>query len=292
MKLRRFAGYLKNKTFYNLAYLLYCIASRRRVYLDETKFNSLLKKYEKFKPWSHYDYSDKEQTDVANKRLELLIKENNGVMPKSVCEIGPGSGRLLQAFANAGCDKVIGVDIQNPAIPDERIKYSTKGVHEMNDIEDNSIDMIYSFDAFEHIPDPINGFKNCLKKLKPGGRLYVQIGPTYYSPWGYHYYIALNMPYVNVLFSEETLKKYVENKGIKIAWTNRVAASNYIKYFQNLHTDYNLEFLKYDFAWYNSSMIIKYPDIFKSKQDATFDDFFIGAIEVKIQKSNTSDYLR
>ncbi|MHB8261600.1 MAG: class I SAM-dependent methyltransferase [Bacteroidia bacterium] len=206
--------------------------------------------------------------------------------------MGPGSGRLLKQFADMGCLQVYGVDIQQPNNPDPRVNYFTDGVHQMSHIADNSIDFIYSIDTFEHIPDPVAGIKKCIQKLKPGGIFYLQIGGNYFSPWGFHYYHILKVPYLNILFPQEYLVEYASAVNKLYPWTNRVPAHQYIECFEQLPHDAELLWLKYDYMWYFSRFIKNNIEVFKAKNTPCFEDYYIGEIYALIKKSATTEYLR
>ena len=290
---RKFAGNLKNTFFYKRALNKYKKSSAKSYYLDDKLFDNFVKNYETTEAKAHWDYSDDTQIKLANERYKKLIAENGNQIPETVCEIGPGSGRLLEQFIKNGSKTVFGVDIQQPGdFLDKRIKYYTKGVHQMDEVLDNSVDFMYSIDAFEHIPNPVEGLKNCLKKLKPGGTFYLQVGPTYYSPWGFHFYHILKIPYIHILFSEKILMDYAKKVNKTYPWTNKVPASEYMLFFNNLPADIQLLNLRYDYMWYTSKIISKFPHVFKAKPGVQFDDYFIGAIYVKIKKWGADSYLK
>jgi SAM-dependent methyltransferase len=292
MSLRAIAGHIKHKLFYNYAHLRYNLASKQRYFLNEKDFETFVNKYKNVEAKAMWDYSDEGQEALAKERFKMLIAQNNGVVPQSVCEIGPGSGMLLKQFLDAGSTTVLGVDIQKPNNLDPRITYHMGGVHELDNLPDNSIDFMYSIDAFEHIPNPTEGINNCLNKLKPGAKFYLQVGPTYYSPWGFHFYHILKIPYIHVLFPEEYLEAYAKKHNHQFPWTNRVPASAYMHYFNNLPAHTQLLSLRYDYIWFCTRLLARYADVFKAKQGVAFDDYFIGAIFTVLKKSSTTEYLR
>ncbi|MDF2447530.1 MAG: Methyltransferase type 11 [Bacteroidota bacterium] len=292
MTIRQIAAKYKNQYFYNSARRAFEKADAKHFFLDKNKFDEYVERYKIYTAASHWDYSPLGQEMIAKERIGRLLNYNNNKIPEYVCEIGPGSGLLLKQFANLGCKKIYGVDIQQPNNPDSRIEYVTDGVHEMSHIEDSSIDFMYSIDCFEHIPNPVAGLKKCLEKLKPGGIFYLQIGANYFSPWGFHYYHILKMPYPNILFPEEYLKEYAKARNISYPWTNRVPAHEYISFLEKLTPDTELLSLKYDYMWYFSRFIKKEIEVFKAKNIPNFEDYYIGEIYALIKKSETSEYMR
>lgn len=292
MSLRTRLAYLKNKLFYNYALTRFRGASTLRYFLNETDFDRFINKYKHVEASANWDYSDAGQELIAKDRIKMLLNYTNNVVPATVCEIGPGSGMLLKQFADAGSTNVLGIDIQQPHNLDARMQYHLGGVHAIDSIANNSVDFMYSIDAFEHIPNPTEGIANCLTKLKPGATFYLQIGPTYYSPWGFHFYHILRIPYIHILFPEAYLEAYAQQENKQFPWTNRVPASTYLTYLNNLPADVQLVSLRYDYMWFFTRLLAKYADVFKAKQGVKFDDYFVGAIFAVLKKSETSEYLR
>ncbi len=72
------------------------------------------------------------------------------------------------------------------------------------DFADGSFDTIIANDAMEHVGDPDGVLRECLRILKPGGRLYLNF-PPYYHPFGAHLSDAIGIPWVHAFFSEKTL---------------------------------------------------------------------------------------
>ena len=66
-----------------------------------------------------------------------------------------------------------------PANQRDKISFVNKKIE---DIEDNSFDVIFSKDVFEHIEEPKNIMDEMFRVLKPGGECIVGFGPLWYSP--------------------------------------------------------------------------------------------------------------
>ena len=64
---------------------------------------------------------------------------------------------------------------------------------------ENSFDLITSFNSFEHFPDPKGALAELVRVCKPGGKIYLDFGPLYPSPWGLHAW-SLRFPYPQFLF--------------------------------------------------------------------------------------------
>ena len=80
--------------------------------------------------------------------------------------------------------------------------------------EADQFDLIYSYNAFEHIGDPAAALAELARLCKPGGIIYLDFGPLHASAWGLHAYTALRMPYPQFLFSPEFVRRKVEELGL------------------------------------------------------------------------------
>ena len=263
-----------------------------KYFLDDSDFSKMLNNYKKEKPGTFCDYSDEGQMKLAEERLTFLKQITEKTTFNNICEIGPGTGALLTKIVGDCNCYGTGVDIE------EKVKFKhksariiTSGVHIMDEIENESIDLLYSFDAFEHIHNVKDAFFNCLHKLAPGGNMFIKVGPTYYTPWGFHYYHITRIPYVHVLFNEKLLTNYSEQIGIPVPWTNRVPAISYFEILNELPFNIKLLNFWYDFNWYNSDIIIKNPHVFKSKH-INFENFFITSIYFLVKKETNTNYFR
>ena len=99
-------------------------------------------------------------------KFEKEVKESDVLM-----DFGCGGGYLLENFGN----KVkLGFEVNKTAWDELK----SKGIDVYDDFDnilDNSIDSIISNHAMEHVPLPLNSFKDLYKKLKPGGRMVIVI---------------------------------------------------------------------------------------------------------------------
>lgn len=99
-------------------------------------------------------------------KFETEVKESDVLM-----DFGCGGGYLLENFNN----KIkIGFEINKTAW-DEILKKGIEVYDNFDDILDDSIDTIISNHAMEHVPLPLNTFKDLYSKLKPGGKIVIVI---------------------------------------------------------------------------------------------------------------------
>ena len=89
----------------------------------------------------------------------------------------------------------------------------------IEDIDDNSFDVIFSKDVFEHIEEPKNIMDEMFRVLKPGGECIVGFGPLWYSPFGDHGIIksalGFTLPWLHVLIGRPNVIKLYNNSSIK-----------------------------------------------------------------------------
>jgi len=98
--------------------------------------------------------------------------------------------------------------------------------------EDNTFDCVVSFDAFEHFEEPERVLLEAARVVKKGGYIYIAFGPLYMSPRGLHAWRSINVPYCQLLFPEELLKRYTEENGLEpidFAQVNRWTLEDYRK---------------------------------------------------------------
>src|SRR6202034_1843345 len=62
-------------------------------------------------------------------------------------------------------------------------------------LADESVDLVYSYNVFEHLPDPAATVAEVARVLRPGGRFVLTFGPLGWSPHGAHMYKAVGVPH-------------------------------------------------------------------------------------------------
>lgn len=99
----------------------------------------------------------------------------------SIAEFGCGGGLLLSKLK---CQSRVGVEI-NPAARDHAKGIGIRTVENLEEIEDESLDVIISFHALEHCVNPYGIVSEIFKKLKPFGKC-VCVVP--YEPLSFEYF--------------------------------------------------------------------------------------------------------
>ncbi|NUQ20214.1 MAG: class I SAM-dependent methyltransferase [Gemmatimonadaceae bacterium] len=126
-------------------------------------------------------------------------------------EIGAADGMVLRAIAQRG-HTAIGVDILASNL-DARAREA--GVRFIQTdatrlcFPDESVDVVYSFATFEHLPDPDATFAEIVRVLKKGGYACIDFAGLGWTYRGAHMYKTFGIPFITALFTRETIDRYV-----------------------------------------------------------------------------------
>lgn len=151
---------------------------------------------------------------------------------------------------------------------------------------DNRFDFVFSYNSFEHFPDPERALSEAWRVVRPGGYIYLNFGPLYYTPRGSHQYDTISVPYCECLFPDELLAEYAESNGLDLKpfeWMNRWRYSQYRALWDRFAD--RLKVIDYHeiFVPDHVELIERYPTCFRSKT-ADFDDLIVSNIEALFQK--------
>jgi 2-polyprenyl-3-methyl-5-hydroxy-6-metoxy-1,4-benzoquinol methylase len=98
------------------------------------------------------------------------------VQGKRVLDIACGEGYGAAGLAKAGAASVVGVDISPEACETARQKYgldARAGNAQSIPLDDQSVDVVVSFETIEHVEDPAAFVRECVRVLVPSGILVV-----------------------------------------------------------------------------------------------------------------------
>lgn len=117
------------------------------------------------------------------------------VKNKIVLDIASGSGYGTKILADSGAKKVYGVDISKEAIEYAKKNYNAKNIeYRVGDaaeipLEDNSMDVVVSFETIEHVPKYEAFMKEICRVLKSDGVLIVSTPNDEEYPEGNEYHV-------------------------------------------------------------------------------------------------------
>ncbi len=197
-------------------------------------------------------------------------------------DIACGDGLTADAIERLGAD-VIAIDLTDARFvgtcPFKQMDATSMA------FDDNTLDVAYTFDAFEHFSNPQAVLREAHRVLKPGGMLYASFGPLYNSPHGAHQFLSIDVPYCHHLFREEDCNRAAATRNLRPLTKNlnywslrdfRKLFDGCTEQFETIH-----RFEKFNVAFVD--LIREFPSCFRSKVD-DFDELIVRSIEVLLRK--------
>jgi SAM-dependent methyltransferase len=147
-------------------------------------------------------------------------------------------------------------------------------------------DLVVSFEALEHLPDPAGALAECTRAVRTGGWLFLSFGPLYLSPWGLHARRSIAFPYCQALFPREVLEHFARDRGrefIPPGFVNGWRPGQYRALWEGL--DRRLEVVSLEVSRDEShvGLIERYPSCFRDKTDR-FEDLIESSIHVLLRR--------
>ena len=153
-------------------------------------------------------------------KLPRILDRFEGQLPLSprlrYLDMGCGSGELTLGLARAGARDIVGVDFLPRFVELARAQAREAGLEhsvrfECADLRTwqppHRFDVVFSFDALEHIGRPRGFLARMHDFLAPGGVAVISFGPLFHSPFGDHMdeFFRMPIPWRGALFSEQAL---------------------------------------------------------------------------------------
>ncbi len=134
------------------------------------------------------------------------------VRERRVLDFGCGTGEQAEAIARAGAARVVGIDSNPRVLEEARLRtrndpaLGNLSFRDRLDADDRgSFDVVISKDAMEHFAEPEAALQQMAAALDANGRVLVTFGPPWFAPYGSHMHFFTRVPWLNLLFSEETV---------------------------------------------------------------------------------------
>lgn len=162
-----------------------------------------------------YYNNDPFQTSTLERKFGPTLFET--MRGARVLDFGCGRGADAVRMALSGAGVVYGLDVTPSYLDDARRCAEKHGVSDrcffLNPLVDVDAcrelagwaDFVISIDAFEHFADPDGMLVEMHRLLKPGGSVYVNFGPLWYHPYGAHMGHFCRLPWIHLLFTEQTV---------------------------------------------------------------------------------------
>lgn len=258
-------------------------------YYDSLELFQKLQK--EFPPLPEYGYDIYNTWKRGVERTTYLFQEFGFLhdVPKRVLDFGCGDGMVGFIISTYGHNVSL-IDIADWR--DNRAK-NLQFIQKESDklpIPDESYDIVYSYNTFEHVEDPEKILSEFTRVCKNGGFVFLEFGPLYSSPWGLHAYRSLLMPYPQYLFSTHFINERLNELGIYDLGKKLTGLQPLNKWRVNQFED----------LWHNSSckviltsdfivndsftdIIIKFPNAFTGL-DLSYRDITTQGLRVILQK--------
>jgi len=141
-------------------------------------------------------------------KLAILMGDKffGEIAGKVVVDFGCGEGAEAIEMVQRGAKKVIGIDIREDILQTARERAASAGLASACLFQHSTqepVDVVVSFDAFEHFADPLGILRVMDTLLKSDGAVLASFGPTWYHPLGGHLFSVF--PWAHLIFSEEAL---------------------------------------------------------------------------------------
>jgi 2-polyprenyl-3-methyl-5-hydroxy-6-metoxy-1,4-benzoquinol methylase len=146
-------------------------------------------------------------------RVTAAVREYGlPIAGKTVLDFGCNDGALSAGYLKSGAAHVIGVDVDESALNraralhrDDRLRFLKSTVGSIP-IRDSSVDVVVSYDVFEHVSYPPVIARELWRSLKPGG--WALVGTwSWYHPFAPHLWAVMPVPWAHMVVSERTLLK-------------------------------------------------------------------------------------
>ncbi len=162
---------------------------------------------------SYAEWQFEKGEDTIKFYLDKVSPENM-FENKVVLDVGCGAAGKTLYYASKNVKKIYGIDpvegykdeannLAKQKALNDKFQFVLGDAANL-DFENNFFDTIIMNDAMEHVDMPLEVLNECYRVLRPGGRLYVNF-PPYHHPFGAHLSDLISIPWVHLLFDDDTL---------------------------------------------------------------------------------------
>jgi len=264
----------------------YDTASTTPEYLDPSQLKWLQSAYPLR---SSFSYSPESTEARGIDRACQLLKLRGARQATKFLEIGCWDGMVSLALKRMG-KEVTGIDFRSDGFDqraiDEPIELLQMDAENLA-LGDSTYDFVFSYGSFEHFKDPERVLREATRVVRPGGYIYLEFGPLYYSAFGEHAYRSISVPYCQFLFQQDELNVFAASIGkdlIDFDHVNKWHLNQYLNLWKKMSNEItivsNSQLLRLD----QLDLICKYPSCFKSKS-RDFNDFTVSHLAVLFTKN-------
>jgi ubiquinone/menaquinone biosynthesis C-methylase UbiE len=237
-----------------------------------------------------YAPSDVQQRGET-KAIELVaLSQARAGKAKRFLEIGCHDGMVCTELQRLG-QQAVGIDVNSEAFDKRAIMQGVELV-EMNAMElgfaDDSFDFAFSYDAFEHIPNPGRALDEAIRVVKKGGYIYLSFGPLYFSPLGAHWMASINVPYCHLLFPQSMIADFIASKGllpVDFDCVNKFSLEDFRKLWREKAGRLKKVIYEENRNYWSLDLVKQFPSCFRSKT-SDFESLIVSDIRVLFKKVN------
>jgi SAM-dependent methyltransferase len=251
-------------------------------WLDAAALDALVARYP-VQPSNYLYDADSVRQRGAERAAQLLPH----AAPTATClEIGSADAMTACALAEAG-RSVIATDIDTTRT-DPRALAAGVDVRTMDasrlQLADASIDLAYSYNVFEHLPDPAATFAEIARVLRPGAHFVLSFGPLGWSAHGAHMYKAIAVPYVTVLCQRPTIDTIVRAHGGEpvFPWVNMMGIEQFRTIFNSNSALRPVEYRETRNRWH-AGLVAEFAG--QCRRAPSFDSLLVEAIDAVFEKT-------
>jgi SAM-dependent methyltransferase len=237
-----------------------------------------------------YKYDDASLAQRGRERAAemLALVDGDTTHLRDFLDLGMWDGMACAALQQMG-KRTVGIDIRvegiAPAAATSGARFAAMDAGRLG-FPGDSFDFIFSYNSFEHFPEPDVVLHEAIRVLRPGGYIYLNFGPLWLSARGAHQFQVISVPYCECLFTKDTLTDFAAAEGIELMgffWMNEWPLTRYrdlwaavsdrldrVAYYETFNADH-------------VDLITRYPSCFRDKTDQ-FDDLLVSNIEVLFRK--------
>lgn len=255
-----------------------------RAWLGREELESLSREYPARADYSWDIESRLHRARARSRRLLLLA----GRRTRECLEVGCFDGSVSASLARAG-KTATAVDVRSGPF-DERAAREGVRFLEMDaaalGFPDDSFDLVFSYNSFEHFPDPESALREAARVVRRGGYVYLDFGPLYMSPKGLHAYRMTGIPYCQHLFPEELLDEVAAERGCAMPpreWLNRWTLTRYRALWDAFARRLGRIVYEERLDPSGLALVRRFPACFSTKTEC-FDDLLTTSIEVLFRR--------
>jgi 2-polyprenyl-3-methyl-5-hydroxy-6-metoxy-1,4-benzoquinol methylase len=177
----------------------------RALYRTEIAHSSEMKNAQQ-----NIDASNAYRAGEVNRILKTVERYRIPILGQTIVDFGCNDGAISAEYLARGAAKVIGLDIDECAIQraqalhhDERLLFIQNRADSIP-LDSQSVDVLISFDVFEHVSQPTMILKEIHRVLTPRGKALIGTW-SWYHPFAPHLWAVMPVPWAQVFFSEQTI---------------------------------------------------------------------------------------